>query len=457
MAAELGQTMDPRALVPGVPEAISSDIKALVENVKQVGSVGRDLGSVDVVEWTGQAANSFLDMFGQEPPKWMDAVENMGLGGQALADFGDTLTWAQGEAQRAIEMYTEAMAASRAAAADALTAAQNGGVVTQFTDPAAAAFHDAQTVLQNARDKLAETGGTIASMFGMQDDGEGKYSKQVGQERGFGVDGHNPNKPGWHKGPGGKSYNREFGSQNQSGMGDMLGGLMTGALKELGIEIPEGEWKAQAEAKVWGAEAEGKFDNGTFSGTGKASVDVLGAGAEAHAKWGPDGLTAGASAEAYLAKAGAEGEVKWGDHASVSGKGEVFVGAKAEAEANIGWGGADVSAGAFAGARAEGEIGAEVGGVGAGVHGEAWAGAGVEADAQLGMGNDGKFHVGGSFGIGLGVGGKVGFDVSVDPGAVVDTVSDVAGSVGDGISSAGKAIDEGVSKAAGGVKDFFGL
>ncbi|ALG12526.1 putative T7SS-secreted protein [Kibdelosporangium phytohabitans] len=456
MAAELGQTLDPRALIPGMPEAISSDLQALVDTVKQVGSVGQDLGSVDVVEWTGQAANSFLEMFGQEPPKWMQAVEDMGLGGQALADFGDTLTWAQGEAQRAIEMYTEAMAASRAAAADALNAAQNG-VVTPFTDPAAAAFHNAQTVLQNAREQLASAGGSIAEMFGMQDNGEGKYTKQVGNERGFGVDGHNPNKPGWHKGPGGKSYNREFGSQNQGGLGDVFGGLMSGALKQLGIDIPEGEWKAAAEAKVWGAEAEGKFDNGTFNGSGKAGIDVLGAGAEAHAKWGPDGLTAGASAEAYLAKASAEGTVGWGDHASVSGKAEGFVGANAEAEANIGWGGADVSAGAFAGAKAEGDIGAEVGGVGAGVHGEAWAGAGAEASAQLGMGNDGKFHIGASVGLGLGVGAKLGFDVSVDPGKVVDTVSDVAGAVGDGISSAGKAIDDGIGNAAKGVKNFFGL
>ncbi|RSM79359.1 hypothetical protein DMH04_31910 [Kibdelosporangium aridum] len=456
MAAELGQTMDPRELIPGMPEAISSDLKALVENVKQVATVGRDLGGVDVVEWTGDAASSFLEMFGQEPPKWMQAVEDMGIGGEALADFGDTLTWAQGEAQKAIEMYTEAMAASRAFAAQALETVQQGGIVTQVTDPAAAAFQNAQTVLQNARDQLASAGGTIAQMFGMQPDGEGKYTAQ-GPERGFGVDGHNPNKPGWHRGPGGKSYNREFGSQNQGNLGDMIGGAMQGVLKSLGIEIPEGEWKAAAEAKVWGAEAEGKFDSGFFSGEGKASIDTIGAGAEAHAKWGPDGLNAGASAEAYLAKAEAEGKLNFGDHASVSGKGEVFVGAKAEAEANIGWGGADVSAGAFAGARAEGEVGAEVGGVGAGVQGEVWAGAGIEADAQLGMGDDGKFHVGGSFGIGLGYGGKVGFDVSVDPGKVVDTVGDVAGAVGNGISSAGKALDQGVSNVAGGVKDFFGL
>ncbi|CAM3802490.1 putative T7SS-secreted protein [Kibdelosporangium persicum] len=457
MAAELGQTMDPRELIPGLPEAISTDLRALVENVKQVATVGQGLGSVDVVEWTGQAASSFLEMFGQEPPKWMQAVEDMGIAGDALADFGDMLTWAQGEAQKAIEMYTEAMAASRAAAASALEQAQNG-VVGPFFDPAADAFHNAQTVLQNARDQLASAGGTIAQMFGMQPDGEGKYTHQ-GREVGFGLENANPNnRGGWQRVPGGRFRGREFGSQPQGNLGDMFGGIMQGALKALGIEIPKGKWDSgKAEAKVWGWEGKGKFDSGWVKGEGKASLDVLGAEAQAKAGWGPDGLTAGAHAEAYLAKAGAEGKLDFGEHASVSGKGEVFVGARAEAEANIGWGGAEASVGAFAGARAEGEVGAEVGGIGAGVRGEAWAGAGIEADAQLGMGDDGKFHVGGSFGIGLGYGGKVGFDFSVDPGKVVDTVSDVAGAVGDGISSAGKAIDNTVSDAAKGVKDFFGL
>ncbi|MCE7001592.1 hypothetical protein LWC34_01855 [Kibdelosporangium philippinense] len=456
MAAELGQTMDPRALIPGMPEAISSDLKALVENIKQVGSVGRDLGGVDVVQWTGDAASSFLEMFGQEPPKWLQAVEDMGIGGEALADFGDTLTWAQGEAQKAIEMYTSAMAASRAHAAQALEAVANGNFVTQVTDPAADAFRNAQTVLQNARDQLASAGGTIAEMFGFQPDGEGKYTKDVGNEKTFGTDAHQQNR-GWHGKGINRSYAREFGSQNQGNLGDIFSGVMQGVLKGLGIEIPEGEWKADAAAKWWGTEAEGKFDSGFFSGTGKASVDVLGAEAQANAKWGPDGLTAGASAEAYLAKAGAEGTLNLSEYSSVSGKAEVFVGAKAEAEANIGWGGAEASVGAFAGARVEGEVGAEVGGIGAGVKGEAWAGAGVEADAQLGMGDDGKFHVGGSFGVGLGYGAKLGFDVSVDPGKVVDTVGDVAGAVGNTVESAGKAVNQGVSNAANAAKDFFGL
>jgi hypothetical protein len=453
MAAELGQTLDPRALIPGNPDAIAQDLRALVGNIQQVAQVGGDLGSVDVIEWTGAAASAFTSAFGEEPPKWMQAVEDLGTGGQALADFGDTLTWAQGQAQQAIEMYTQAMAASRAAAAQALTTAQQG-IVGPFVDPAVDMLHNAQTVLNNARERLATAGGSIAQMFGMQPDGEGKYT-YAGPERMFGLD--NQNRQGWQQSRAGRGYQREFGSQPQGGLNDMFGGLVGGVLKQLGIDIPEGKWDAKAEAKVWGGEIDGKFDSGFFSGKGSLSADVLGAGAEAHATWGPDGLTAGASAEAYLAKAAAEGELGFGEHASVSGKGEVFVGAKVETENSIGWSGVEVGGEAFAGAKAEGNVGAEVGGIGAGVHGEAWAGAGAQASAQVGMGDDGKFHVGGSVGLGLGVGAKLGFDVSVDPGAVIDTAADVAGGIGDGISSAADTVDKGISSAAGAAKDFFGF
>jgi hypothetical protein len=454
MAAELGQTLDPRELIPGSPDAIAQDLRALVGTLQRVAQVGGDLGSVGVVEWTGAAASAFTSAFGQEPPKWMQAVQDLGTGGQVLADFGDTLTWAQGQAQQAIEMYTQGMAASRAAAAQALTTAQQG-IVGPMTDPAVDMLHNAQTVLNNARERLAAAGGSIAQMFGMQPDGEGKYTQAIGQERGFGLE--NQNRQGWQQSRAGRGYQREFGSQQQGQLGDMLGGLISGTLKQLGIDIPEGEWNAKAEAKVWGGETSGEFDSGFFSGKGSLSADAVGAGAEAHAKWGPDGITAGASAEAYLFKAAAEGELGFGDHASVNGKGEVFLGAKAEAESNIGWSGVDVGAEAFAGVRAEADVGAEVAGIGAGVHGEAWAGAGAQASAQFGMGDDGKFHVGGSVGLGLGVGAKLGADVSVGPRAVGDTVADGGGGIGDGISRAADTGDQGHSNAAGAAPGFLGV
>ena len=105
-------------------------------------------------------------------------------------------------------------------------------------------------------------------------------------------------------------------------------------------------------------------------------------------------------------------------------------GADAKADGQLTWAGAQGHAEAFVGAKVSGDASAEVAGVTAGVHGEAWAGAGAEASGQFGMGNDGKFHVGGSLGVGLGLGGKVGFDASIDPVGVAHTVENVAGDVG---------------------------
>jgi len=135
------------------------------------------------------------------------------------------------------------------------------------------------------------------------------------------------------------------------------------------------------------------------------------------------------------------------------GDARAFVGAKASADGTVGWTGAQGSAEAFIGARVEGNASAEVAGVTAGVHGEAWAGAGAQASGQFGMGDDGKFHVGASVGIGLGIGGKVGADFSVDPAAVVDTVQSVAGDVGHVASDVG----HGVANAAGAVSHFLGF
>jgi hypothetical protein len=44
---------------------------------------------------------------------------------------------------------------------------------------------------------------------------------------------------------------------------------------------------------------------------------------------------------------------------------------------------------------------------------------------------DGKFTIGGEVGIGLGLGAKVGFDVTIDPGKLVNSADDVADAVGD--------------------------
>ncbi|GAA5111264.1 putative T7SS-secreted protein [Haloechinothrix salitolerans] len=460
MAAELGQTTDPTALIPGQPEQISNDLREMVGIITNLSGVSDGLGGIDPLDWTGEASTAFRNAFAQEPPKWLQAIDQLGGGSERLADFADTLTWAQGEAQRAIEMYTEAQAASRAAAAEynvlAQAAQAAGEMIGAFVDPAQGAVEEAQAVLSNAREELAAVGGVVAGALGMEPDGEGGFSHTLG-ERGFGADnrrlqtdpvtGEQVDPGGWQRGPGGRSFQREWG-QGSGGLFDL-----DGVLEQFGIDVPSAEWSGEATAEVWKGDVEGEFDAGWVDGSGTASASALGAGAEAHASASLTGVSAGASAEAYLAKANAEGELNFGDHASVAGQGEVFVGAEAYADGSIGLTGAQGEGGAFVGGRAVGEASAEVGGLGAGVTGEAWAGAGAEVGGQFGMGEDGKFHIGAEAGIGLGYGAKLGFDVSVDPGEVVDTVSDVASDVGDVASDIGGAVSDGVG-AVGNVLGF---
>ncbi|PLW71638.1 hypothetical protein C0036_16760 [Streptomyces sp. DJ] len=95
---------------------------------------------------------------------------------------------------------------------------------------------------------------------------------------------------------------------------------------------------------------------------------------------------------------------------------------------------------AFAGAKAGVAGGADIGGIGVGATAEGWAGVGAEAEASLGKGNDGKWHIGAHAGVALGLGGQVGFEFTVDPGKVTDTVGDAADALGDAAGAVGDAI-----------------
>ena len=442
MVAELGQTNNPKDLIPGEPELIASDLRGLVGNIQRMSGIRDNLGGIAPSQWTGAASDAFRSVFAAEPAKWAQAVQTLGDKAQSLADFSEVLTWGQREAQRAIEQFTQAQAASRAAAAQYNAQAQQaqaaGQTMVPFQDPGQGAAQDAQQILDNARGKIDAVGGMVAKKLGFTKNKDGTYSKKFG-DKDFGAD-HREKEKKWdrkkqklvdkdpggsQKNKGGRSYHGEFGSQSDGLLTDKLKGV----LDKLGIDTSESTATASAGVDLMRGSLDGKFDNGSIAGSGKLEGSLLGANAEAHGGASVLGLTGGASAEAYLAKGHAEGGLKAGP-ADVKGSADAFAGADAKADGQLTWAGAQGHAEAFVGAKVSGDASAEVAGVTAGVHGEAWAGAGAEASGQFGMGNDGKFHVGGSLGVGLGLGGKVGFDASIDPVGVAHTVENVAGDVG---------------------------
>ncbi|WP_255283753.1 WXG100 family type VII secretion target [Saccharomonospora azurea] len=397
--AELGQTTNPRELIPGDPEAIINDLRELVKNIEAIGATGDGLGNVDPGEWTGDAATAFRDVFTAEPPKWFQAVDTANQGGQTVADYADTLVWAQGEAQRAIEMYTEAQAASRAAAAQyneqAQAASQAGETPSPFDDPGAAAAEEAQAVLDNARNEVNQAGDRSAGLLGFEPDGEGGYKRDLGG-REWGSSRRDKRRVwdpetgqwtekdpgGWQRHGRGSSWHGQWGSQSDG----MLHEAVKDILGKLGIEIPESEWEASANVDVLGGELEGDFSSGDWSGSGRLEGSLLGAGAGASVNASALGIGANAYAEAYLAKGSAEGELNYGEHVTVSGSADAGIGAEVKAEGSIGVTGAQGSVGGFVGGEAGLQGSAEAGGVSVGAHGEVRYGIGAEASGQFGMG-----------------------------------------------------------------------
>lgn len=456
--AELGQTTNPKDLIPGEPETIIEDLRELTKNIEAIGLTGDGLGTVDPAGWTGEAASTFRDVFSAEPPKWFRALEQTSQGGEALADYADILVWAQGEAQRAIEMYTEAQAASRAAAAqyDAQVqqAAATGAPIAPFNDPGASVANEARAILDNARNELSLAGDLVARKLGFEPDGQGGYkrnlgSKEWGSERREKTRVWDPetgqwverDPGGWQRhGPGG-SWSGKWGSQSDGMLHDKIKDI----LGRLGIEIPEYQWEGSVNADVLGGKVDGEFSSGDWAGKGSAEGSLIGAGAGANFSASALGINAGANAEAYLAKGSAEGELSYGDHAKVSGKVDGVVGVEASGNASVGWTGVQADVGAFAGAKVSGEVSAEVGGISIGLNGEARAGAGADASVQFGMGDDGKFHIGASAGLAWGLGAKGGVDIAIDPGEFADTVADV----GSGLMNAASNVGNGIANALG--------
>jgi hypothetical protein len=424
--AELGQTSDPRALIPGEPEAIASDLRALAGSMTAVEGTGDALRRVDHPPgWRGQASEAFGEAFGLEPPKWARAVEDLDTGGTALADYADVLGWAQGRAQLAIEVYAQGEAASQAAAAryNALAAQPGGALLGPFVDPGGKHRQEAQAILADARGKKDTAGGKASAALRMGG-GDQQFTSARTHTRGV-------------------------------SRGSMSGGMfpLEGLLGELGIDVPTHTGTASVGTSVVSGDTTGSFDTGPLSGSGSASGSALGADGSAHASWSKHGVTAGASGAAYLAKGSASGKVRLGDDMGLGGSGTAFVGGKAGAGVHVGATGVQGHAGAFAGGKASGRTHADLGSVKVGGHGSVQYGVGVHAKGQFGMGDDGKFHIGFDVGGTLGLGASVGTNISIDPKEVVDTAQDLA----HGAEDVGSSVVHGAEHGLETVGHFLGL
>ncbi|MFI5873820.1 putative T7SS-secreted protein [Streptomyces sp. NPDC051445] len=168
---DLGQTEDKTELIYGSASRINATATKLRAFQKAFDSAGEGLKGLDSSRLKGETAEALRTAVSTQPPKWFTGADACAKAAGALEAFAGTVTWAQGQAQTAIDKWKEGVKASEDAA-DAhreKVDAYNGAVDRYNAQPAdkrdpstlppkpAATFDDpGQKLMQDAQDLLAE-------------------------------------------------------------------------------------------------------------------------------------------------------------------------------------------------------------------------------------------------------------------------------------------------------------
>lgn len=164
--AELGQTQDPRALVPGDAGAVTTTASSLKGYGQLLAETGGGLRDLDSGGWEGQAAEAFRDYFHGQPQRWIQGGDAFTAAAGALEEFTHTLSWAQGQAADAIRVWALGQAATQHAHAEAASANQAEAMVTTSApvqDPGEGFRTQAQQILDRARSQLDGAGAQAAA------------------------------------------------------------------------------------------------------------------------------------------------------------------------------------------------------------------------------------------------------------------------------------------------------
>jgi len=420
--AELGETSDPKALVPGSPQVLWDHADLLRGHGELLGNAGDGLKQVNVGSWQGDAADAFHDVFVAQPPKWLRAGDFVSSAADVLGGYGDTLNWAQGRAADAVALWDQGKDATRQALAAGIDRALDSvtaGVSTPvLADPGEAYRQQARDLLTRARQQVGEAGDTAAELLRTHTT---SASGEIGPHAG-------------------DSGSITVGGDTLSGSADVLLGAKGSASASAGLAGVS----AQASGFI-GAEAEasGQISGGPAVLSGNAEV--------------LSGAQGDASASAGLLGVGVEASGFIGEKASAGvtaglGPGEVSLDGDASSGAEAGVDGAfglfdGVGANAFIGQKAEVGENAEVAGAGAGATASVSDGIGAEVGGHAGY-HDGAFTVSGDIGATLGIGADISGQITIDPGKMWDSADQYGGDVVSGMADGADDVANGLSGAA---------
>lgn len=168
--AQLGETSDPRALVPGSPDSLTTTAQALLAYGDVLIEAGEGLAKVDTEDgWRGPAGDAFRDRFHGQPARWTEAGKEFHTAANALYDYLHTLRAAQQRAAEAISQYARGETATTNAknAHDRqVSEARGRGDNTEipFDDPGEADRAAARAALDTARGNVETAGHTAAAL-----------------------------------------------------------------------------------------------------------------------------------------------------------------------------------------------------------------------------------------------------------------------------------------------------
>jgi hypothetical protein len=116
--AELGQTDDPKQLVPGDAGALTGIAASLRSRGDELALAGKGLQRIDTADgWSGPAADAFHEKFRGQPQKWIDAGNCFHGAATAIETYAKTLTWAQSRAYDALRQWNASQSATAEAQA----------------------------------------------------------------------------------------------------------------------------------------------------------------------------------------------------------------------------------------------------------------------------------------------------------------------------------------------------
>ncbi|MFE1955468.1 putative T7SS-secreted protein [Streptomyces sp. NPDC059524] len=113
---DLGQTEDKTKLVYGSPGTLRDRAKQLRGFQKAFDTTGDGIKGLSSTELKGEAAEALKKAVSKQPPKWFTGADACEKAAGAVESFAETVTWAQSQAQTAIDKWKEGTKASEAAA-----------------------------------------------------------------------------------------------------------------------------------------------------------------------------------------------------------------------------------------------------------------------------------------------------------------------------------------------------